>query len=90
VRNPAPSRPSGLSPEIVASLPEWVDPDDAERWSTRELERLAQKPCTGCGEWKLRTEFHLMRSISDGRYPRCKECRREERLRKLGRLPAGD
>jgi len=67
-------------------LPEWVDPEDAERWSTRELVRLAQKPCTACGEWKLRTEFHVMRSMYDGRYPRCKVCRRNERLRKLNRL----
>jgi len=26
--------------------------------------------------------------MSDGRYPRCKECRSNERLRKLGKLLA--
>jgi hypothetical protein len=31
-----------------------------------------------------------MRSMYDGRYPRCKMCRRNERLQKLGRLPAND
>ena len=48
---------------------------------------VAYKRCSLCGEHKLRTAFHRMRSVYDGRYPRCKECRREERLRKLGRLP---
>jgi hypothetical protein len=25
----------------------------------RELARYAEKPCTACGQWKLRTEFHV-------------------------------
>jgi hypothetical protein len=87
VRTPAFSGPSCLLPHIVEALPEWVAADEAAEWSPRELERVVYKPCTSCREWKLRTEFHVMRSMYDGRYPRCKECRRAERLGKLGRLP---
>jgi len=87
VKNPASSQASRLSPEILAALPEWVDPEDAAEWTRSHLEAVAYKRCSLCGEHKLRTAFHRMRSVYDGRYPRCKECRREERLRKLGRLP---
>jgi hypothetical protein len=59
-------------------------------WSARELERETSKMCTDCHERKRLTEFHLMRSMYDGRYPRCKECRRKERLRKLGKPPVDD
>ena len=84
---PASSRASRLSPEILAALPEWVDPDEAAEWPQWQLESVVYKRCTLCGEHKLLTAFHLMRSNSDGRYPRCKECRRNERLRKLDRMP---
>jgi hypothetical protein len=47
-------------------------------------ERVAYKPCTACGEHKLLRAFHRMRSMYDGRYPRCKACRRAQRLEKLG------
>ena len=87
MKTPAPSQASRLSPEILAALPEWADPDEASEWPRRQLEGVVYKRCTVCGEHKLRTAFHRMRSMYDGRYPRCKECRREERLRKLGRLP---
>jgi hypothetical protein len=83
VKNLAPSQPSGLSPEIVASLPEWVDPDDAETWPDWRIRHVAFKHCSSCGELKPLVAFHLMRSNSDGRYPRCKECRRKERLREI-------
>ena len=84
---PVSSQASRLSPEILAALPEWADPDEASEWPRRQLEGVVYKRCTVCGEHKLRTAFHRMRSMYDGRYPRCRECRREERLRKLGRLP---
>jgi uncharacterized protein (DUF983 family) len=87
VKNPASSEASRLSPEILAALPEWVDPEDAAEWTRSHLEAVASKRCPLCGEHKLRTAFHRMRSMYDGRYPRCKECRRNERLRKLDRLP---
>jgi hypothetical protein len=90
VKNPASSEASRLSPEILAALPEWADPDEASEWPKWQLERIVYKRCTVCGEHKLRTAFHRMRSMYDGRYPRCKGCRRNERLRKLGRLPAND
>jgi hypothetical protein len=51
---------------------------------------VVYKACAGCREWKLRTEFHVMRSIYNGRYARCKECRRNERLRKPERLRASE
>ena len=86
----APSQTPGLSPEIVASLPEWVDPDEAAEWTRSHLEAVAYKRCSLCGEHKLRTAFHRMRSMYDGRYPRCKMCRRDERLRRLARLTAND
>jgi hypothetical protein len=89
VRNPASSAPSRLSPEVLAPLPKWADPERAAGWSDRELERESSK-WTGCHERKLLTEFRVMRSMYDGRYPRCKECRRKQRLRNLGRLPADD
>jgi hypothetical protein len=87
VKNPLPSQPPRLSPEILEALPEWVDPEEAAEWTRSHLEAVAYKRCSLCGEHKLRTAFRRMRSMYDGRYPRCKECRREERLRKLGRLP---
>ncbi len=87
MKSPAFSPPSCLLPHIIDTLPEWADPEQANRWSARELERETSKMCTGCHERKRLTEFHVMRSMYDGRYPRCKECRRDERLRKLGRLP---
>ena len=90
MRIPASNAPSCLLPHIVEALPEWVDPDEAAEWSPRDLERVVYKACTGCREWKLRTEFHVMRSMYDGRYPRCKMCRRNERLRRLAKLPAND
>jgi hypothetical protein len=37
---------------------------------------IVYKRCTLCGEYKLLTAFHRMRSMYNGRYPRCKECRR--------------
>jgi hypothetical protein len=49
-----------------------ADAEDAATWSTRELERVVYKICTGCHRWKLRTEFHVMRSMYDGRYPAAK------------------
>jgi hypothetical protein len=88
VKSPASSAPSRLSPEILAALPKWADPERAAEWSERELESETSKMCTGCHEVKRLTEFHLMRSMYGGRYPRCKECRRNERLRGLGRVPA--
>jgi hypothetical protein len=83
VRKLVPSQPSRLSPEIVASLPEWVDLEEATEWTPSHLEAVAYKRCSLCGERKLRTEFHVMRSMYDGRYPRCKECRRTQRLKRL-------
>jgi hypothetical protein len=87
VKDPTSSQASRLSPEILAALPEWADPDEAAEWPRRQLERVIYKRCSLCGEWRLLTDFHVMRSMYDGRYPRCKECRRNERLRKLNRLP---
>lgn len=34
------------------------------------------KRCSRCGELKPLVAFHRMRSMRDGRYPRCKDCRR--------------
>jgi hypothetical protein len=83
VKNLAPNQPSRLSSEIVASLPEWVDPDDAETWPDWRIRHVAFKHVSSCGELKPLAAFHLMRSNSDGRYPRCKACRRAQRLEKL-------
>ena len=71
-------------------MPKWADPERAAAWSERELDRETSKMCTGCHDRKRLTEYHVMRSLYDGRYPRCKECRRKERLRKLARLRASD
>ena len=84
---PASSQASRLSPEILAALPEWIDPDEAAEWPKWQLERAAYKRCTLCGEFKLRTAFHGMRSMYDGRYPRCKECRGAQRLERLRASP---
>jgi hypothetical protein len=84
------SQNSGLPPDIRASLPEWIDPDEAETWPAWQIRHVAFKRCTSCGELKPLVAFHRMRSMVHGRYPRCKECRRDERLRKLGRLLASD
>jgi hypothetical protein len=83
---PASSHASRLSPEILEALPEWVDPDEAAEW---QLDHVVHKWCNACHRYKLLTAFHLMRSNSDGRYPRCKECRRAQRLERLGRSPVG-
>jgi hypothetical protein len=48
------------------------------------FERVVYKRCTLCGEYKLLTAFHRMRSMYNGRYPRCKECRQAQRLERLG------
>jgi hypothetical protein len=90
VKKLAPRQPSGLSPEILEALPEWVDPEEAAEWPRSQLNHVVHKWCNACHQYKLLTAFHLMRSNSDGRYPRCKACRRNERLRSLGRLPAED
>ncbi|HEX3268413.1 MAG TPA: hypothetical protein VHQ98_10565, partial [Gaiellaceae bacterium] len=74
------SQASRLSPEILAALPEWADPDEASEWPRRQLEGVVYKRCTVCGEHKLRTAFHRMGSMYDGRYPRCKQCRRNQRF----------
>ena len=79
------SQNSGLPPDIRASLPERVDPDEAAEWPAWRLNGVVHKWCTACHRYKLLTAFHLMRSNSDGRYPRCKECRRAQRLERLGR-----
>ena len=84
---PASSQASRLSPEILAALPEWVDPDEAAEWPQWQLEGVVYKHCTACHEFKLPTDFHVMRSMYNGPYPRCKECRRNERLRELDRMP---
>ena len=76
-------RSAELPPEILAASPKWADPERAVEWSPRELECEISKMCTGCHERKRLSEFHVMRSVYDGRYPRCKLCRRNERLRKL-------
>jgi hypothetical protein len=85
VKNRTSSQASRLSPEILEALPEWVDPHEAAEWPQWQLERVVYKRCTLCGEHKLRTAFHRMGSMYDGRYPRCKECRRIERVRRLDR-----
>jgi hypothetical protein len=36
-----------------------------------------------CAELKPLVAFHRMRSMVKGRHPRCKECRRNERIRTL-------
>jgi hypothetical protein len=38
VTNPASSQASRLSPEILAALPEWVDPEDAAEGTRSHLE----------------------------------------------------
>jgi hypothetical protein len=83
------SPPSGLPPEILEALPEWVDPEEAAEWPPWQLNSVVHKWCNACHQYKLLTAFHLMRSNSDGRYPRCKECRRAQRLERLARSPVG-
>jgi hypothetical protein len=73
---------SRLSPDIRASLPEWIDPNEAETWPDWQIRHVAFKHCSRCGELKPLVAFHRMRSMVSGRYPRCKECRRIERLQK--------
>jgi hypothetical protein len=50
----ASSQASRLAPEILAALPEWIDPAEAAEWPQWQLERAAYKRCTLCGEHKLR------------------------------------
>jgi hypothetical protein len=76
------SQNSGLPPDIRASLPEWVDPDEAAEWPEWQIWHVAFKYCSCCAELKPLVAFHRMRSMVKGRYPRCKECRRNERIRK--------
>lgn len=90
MKDPASSQVSRLSPEILEALPEWADPEEAAEWPQWQLNRVVHRWCNACHQHKLLTAFHLMRSNSDGRYPRCKECRRNERLRKLDRVSAHD
>ena len=37
------SQNSGLPPDIRASLPEWIDPDEAETWPAWQIRRVAFK-----------------------------------------------
>ena len=73
---------SGLPPDIRASLPDWVDPEEAAEWPEWQIWHVAFKYCSCCAELKPLVAFHRMRSMVKGRYPRCKECRRNERIRK--------
>jgi hypothetical protein len=88
MKKPISRQTLGLSPDVRASLPDWVDPDEAEGWPDWRIRHAAFKHCSHCGELKPLVAFHRMRSMVDGRYPRCKECRRNQRLRMLNKLPA--
>ncbi len=72
VRIPTSSAPSCLLPEIVEAFARMGKPGGRDQIVAARVERAV----------------YLMRSMYDGRYPRCKECRRNEHLRRLGRLPA--
>jgi hypothetical protein len=76
VKSAISSPTSGLPPDIRASLPDWVDPDEAEGWPDWQIRHVAFKHCSRCGELKPLVAFHRMRSMVSGRYPRFKECRR--------------
>ena len=39
--------------------------------------------CRGCGKWLGAEAFHVDRRRGDGRFGRCKACRRDDRLRRL-------
>lgn len=45
----------------------------------RERERLDRKRCTGCKQWKLRSEFSKRSKSVDGLCYRCKQCQSEYR-----------